>query len=83
MFNPNEPGIKNGNIFGFPVNFEESDVVIIPVCTDITCSYRKGTAFAPKLILEESTQLDFHSPYLDKAWEQKVFMLPIDDQFLG
>lgn len=80
MFNPNEPAIKNGNIFGFPYTFEESEIVIIPVCSDITCSYGKGTANAPQKIVEESTQLDFYSPYLEKAWEQKVFMLPLNQQ---
>ena len=82
MFNPNEPAIYNGNIFGFPYTYEESEIVIIPVCSDITCSYGKGTANAPQKILEESTQLDFYSPYLEKAWEQKVFMLPINQQLV-
>lgn len=78
MFNPNDPAPANGNIFGFPCTQEESNVIIIPVSSDITCSYGKGTAYAPERILEESTQLDFYSPYLEKAWEQKLFMLPID-----
>ncbi|MDF1674029.1 MAG: agmatinase family protein [Vicingaceae bacterium] len=82
MFNPNDTGVNNGNIFGFPYTYEESQIVIIPVCSDITCSYGKGTANAPQKILEESTQLDFYSPYLEKAWEQKVFMLPINQQLV-
>lgn len=83
MFNPNDTGIKNGNIFGFPYAFEESKIVVVPVYSDITCSYGKGTAFAPQKILEESTQLDFYSPYVKNAWEQKVFMLPINEQLLA
>lgn len=79
MFNPNEVGINNGNIFGFPYSVEESQIVIIPVQSDITCSYSKGTAEGPKAILEASTQLDFYSPYLMNAWEKKVAMLPIDN----
>ena len=82
MFNPNDTGIKNGNIFGFPYTFEESEIVVIPVCSDITCSYGKGTAYAPQKILEESIQLDFYSPHLKNAWEQKVFMLPINQQLI-
>lgn len=80
MFNPNEVGINNGNIFGFPYTVEESQIIIIPVTSDITCSYSKGTAEGPKAILEASTQLDFYSPYLKDAWITKVTMLPIDDK---
>lgn len=79
MFNPNEVGINNGNIFGFPYTVEESELVIIPVLSDITCSYSKGTAEGPKAILEASTQLDFYSPYVKNAWQFKVAMLPIFD----
>lgn len=79
MFNPNEVGINNGNIFGFPYTVEDSQLVIIPVLSDITCSYSKGTADGPQAILEASTQLDFYSPYIDNAWEFRVAMLPIFD----
>ena len=82
MFNPNEVGINNGNIFGFPYTKEESRIIIIPVLSDITCSYSKGTAEAPVKILEASTQLDFYSPFLEQAWENKVYMLPIDNREL-
>jgi len=83
MFNPNEVGVNNGNIFGFPYTKEESQIIIIPVLSDITCSYSKGTAEAPLKILEASTQLDFYSPYLPNAWEVKVNMLPIDEEELN
>lgn len=79
MFNPNEVGVNNGNIFGFPYTSAESKIVIIPVLSDITCSYSKGTAEGPQAILEASTQLDFYSPYLKNAWKTKVAMLPILD----
>jgi len=82
MFNPNEVGINNGNIFGFPYSVEESQIVIIPVQSDITCSYSKGTAEGPKAILEASTQLDFYSPYKKEAWKTKVAMLPILEEEL-
>lgn len=79
MFNPNEVGVNNGNIFGFPYTIAESQLIIIPVLSDITCSYSKGTAEGPQAILEASTQLDFYSPYLKNAWKHKVAMLPILD----
>ena len=83
MFNPNEVGVNNGNIFGFPYTVDESHIVIIPVLSDITCSYAKGTAEGPQAVLDASTQLDFYSPYLKNAWNYKVAMLPIDEEELA
>lgn len=82
MFNPNDVGINNGNIFGFPYSVEESQIIIIPVQSDITCSYSKGTAEGPKAVLDASTQLDFYSPYKKEAWTTKVAMLPLNDKEL-
>ncbi len=78
--NPNEVGVNNGNIFGFPYTLSESQIVIIPVPSDVTCSYSKGTASAPQAILEASTQLDFYSPYLKNAWAYKVAIIPINEE---
>lgn len=61
-FDPNGVGIANGNIFGFPSNEQEADIVIVPIPWDATASYGKGTAKGPRAILEASTQLDFFMP---------------------
>jgi len=76
-FNPNDVGVANGNLFGLPYTEEESNIIIIPVCSDITASFGKGTAKAPSLILEASLQVDLFDNYHDNAWENKIFMLPI------
>jgi agmatinase len=81
QFDPNGVGIANGNIFGFPVNREEADIVITPIPWDATASYGKGTSNGPKAILEASTQLDFYHPKLDEAWKIKVFMSPISNEW--
>jgi agmatinase len=81
VFDPNGVGIANGNIFGFPVSESEADIVIIPVPWDATASYGKGTSDGPKAILEASTQLDFYHPQLPKAWETKVYMAPISEEW--
>jgi agmatinase len=80
-FDPNGVGIANGNIFGFPYTEEEATIVIIPIPWDATASYGKGTSNGPKAILEASTQLDFFHPNLDKAYNTKVFMAPISDEW--
>ena len=80
-FDPNGVGIANGNIFGFPVQEAEADIVIIPIPWDVTASYGKGTSDGPQAILDASTQLDFFHPKLDKAYETKVFMTPISKEW--
>ena len=80
-FDPNGVGIANGNIFGFPYSEEEAAIVIIPIPWDATASYGKGTSNGPKAILDASTQLDFFHPNLDKAYNTKVFMAPISEDW--
>lgn len=80
-FDPNGVGIANGNLFGFPVTETEATIVIIPIPWDATASYGKGTSDGPQAILEASTQLDFYHPNLDNAFETKVFMTPISDEW--
>lgn len=80
-FDPNGVGIANGNIFGFPVKEEEADIVIIPIPWDATASYGKGTSKGPQAVLDASTQLDFYHPKLEKAYETKVFMTGISNEW--
>lgn len=79
-FDPNGVGIANGNIFGFPVEENEANIVIIPVPWDATASYGKGASDGPAVILDASTQLDFFHPQLPNAWQTKVYMAPISDE---
>lgn len=80
-FDPNGVGIANGNIFGFPVTEQAAEIVIIPVPWDATASYGKGTSDGPQAILDASTQLDFYHPQLENAFETKVFMSPISEEW--
>lgn len=81
-FDPNGVGVANGNIFGFPVDEEEANIVILPIPWDTTASFGKGTCRGPEQILEVSTQLDFYHPKLSKAYNTKVFMSHISQQGL-
>lgn len=80
-FDPNGVGVENGNIFGFPVEEKDADLVLIPVPWDATTSYHTGTSNGPLAILKASTQLDFYHPNLKKAWKQKVHMLPVSEDW--
>ncbi|MGB1248495.1 MAG: agmatinase family protein [Chitinophagales bacterium] len=81
-FNPSSVGINNGNIFGFPFNFEESDIIILPVPWEVTTSFGSGTSLAPQKILDASTQLDFYHHDFPKAWQQGIYMLDISDEIM-
>jgi len=80
-FNPDDVGVANGNIFGFPVDEHQADIVIIPIPWDVTASYGKGTSNAPAKILEASTQLDFFHPELEDAHLIKVHMTKISQDW--
>ncbi len=80
-FDPNGVGIANGNIFGFPYTESEASIVIVPIPWDATASYGKGTSDGPEAILAASTQLDFYHPELNRAYETKVFMSPVSQEW--
>ena len=79
-FDPNNVGVYNGNLFGFPYAIEDCKVVILPIPFDVTASYGKGTSSAPEAILNASVQLDFVDPYLEDAWTYGVGMLAVDQE---
>lgn len=80
-FDPNGVGIANGNIFGFPYTESEATIVIVPIPWDATASYGKGTSNGPEAILEASTQLDFFHPDLERAYDTKVYMSPVSQEW--
>lgn len=74
MYDPSQVG-KKGSIFGFPYSLEEADLVFLPVHLDVTVSYGQGTAKAPDLILNESTQLDLSLRSIQEPWKLKMAMV--------
>lgn len=82
IFDPNGVGISNGNLFGFPYEESNSDIVIIPVPWDVTASYAKGTSKGPQTILDASIQLDFFHPQLENAYATKVCMTEISSEWI-
>lgn len=81
-YNPSSVGIDNGNIFGLPFNFEESDIVILPVPWEVTTSFGDGTSKGPQAILEASPQLDLYHSDFPEAWKQGIFMLDSSTEIL-
>ena len=81
-YNPSSVGIDNGNIFGLPFNFEESNIVILPVPWEVTTSFGDGTSKGPQAILEASPQLDLYHSDFPEAWKQGIFMLDSSTEIL-
>lgn len=55
----------NFNIFGESIKKEKADIFILPIPFDLTCSYKEGTAFAPKLINKASQQVEIYLDYIE------------------
>lgn len=60
-------------LFGNPLSYDDSKLVIIPAPWEPTTSYKGGTSNAPALIRQASHQMDyFHEVYKD-AYEKGIF----------
>jgi len=81
-FNPNDLGIKNGNLYGLPFSERKAKFVIIPVPWEVTASFRRGTATGPKAVLEASLQIDLYDPVIKDAWKLGLTMKPISQKWL-
>ena len=75
-FNPDNPGIANGNYFGLPHSVDKAEIVLIPVPWDVTTSYRPGTHKGPEAMIDASLQIDLFDSIVPRAWEVKIGTVP-------
>ncbi len=61
------------DFIGAKKEFESSDIVLLGMPYDCTCSNRPGTRFAPQQIRLESVGIETYSPYFDKDIEDINF----------
>ncbi|MFY7861328.1 MAG: arginase family protein, partial [Chitinophagales bacterium] len=80
IFNPNDIGQSNGNLFGLPNKYQQAEVVVLPVPWDVTVSYGDGTSSAPERILEESLQVDLFDLDYGNFWEQGISYLKSSEE---
>ena len=78
-FNPNGAGSNDSGVFGLPFNYQESNIVLLPVPFEMTTSYGRGTVSGPKAIRDASPQLDlfdadFAALGLPRPWEFGIHM---------
>lgn len=76
-FDPSSYAV-NDQLFGLPFEYEESDIVVLPVPWEVTVSYNSGTAEGPEAIKQASLQVDLYDPFAPEAWKGGIFMLEAD-----
>lgn len=79
-FNPNDPGIANGNYFALPCETDRAQLVLISAPWDVTTSYRPGTAQGPRAMIDASLQIDLFDTAVPRVWEMPVATLPISEE---
>ena len=81
-YNPDGVGAVNGRLFGLPFDYEESDIILLPVPWEATVSYGAGTARGPQAILEASPQLDLYDTFYPNGWQRGFFMQEISKDWI-
>lgn len=77
-FDPDGPGVDNGNYFGLPFGEKDASLVIISVPWDVTTSYGDGTSGAPEAIIDASLQVDLFDMHNHSGWRSGIATLPLD-----
>ncbi|MEO1393154.1 MAG: agmatinase family protein [Cyanobacteria bacterium J06634_5] len=78
-FDPGGVGLNNGNIFGFPFDYDTADIILFGVPWEVTVSFHSGTAKGPQAVLEASPQLDFYDYDNPDGWNQGIYMPPVPE----
>lgn len=79
-FNPNGVSLDNGNLLGFPFDYDSANLILLSVPWEVTVSYSAGTAAGPQRILDASRQLDIFDFDYPDGWKQGIFMAEIPAQ---
>lgn len=74
LFDPNDLGRKDSNLFGLPFTVNEARFVVVPVPWEVTVSYGGGTLNGPEAIFNASKQVDLFDPDFPGAWKLGVAM---------
>ncbi len=81
LFNPNSIGIDNGNYFGMPFTPEESQLVLMSACWDVTTSYGGGASMAPLAIIAASLQVDLYDKLNPGGWQKGIGTVDFDEAY--
>jgi len=75
QFDPSQPGLAEGRLYGLPFSYEQSAFAVLPVPWEVTVSYGSGTAQGPDAILEASYQVDLLHAQYPKLWQLGIYNL--------
>ncbi|MBD1909943.1 MULTISPECIES: agmatinase family protein [unclassified Leptolyngbya] len=76
-FDPSGVSLDNGNLLGFPFDYDTANLILLGVPWEVTVSYGAGTAAGPQRILDASRQLDIFDLDYPDGWKQGIFMMEI------
>jgi len=77
-FDPSGVGLDNGNLYGLPFDYDTAGIVVFGLPWEVTVSYHQGTAQGPRRVLDASPQLDLFDLDNPDAWQQGIYLVPID-----
>lgn len=73
-FDPSQPGLEDGTVFGLPFSADDSEIIVIPVPWEVTVSYGSGASKGPDAILEASYQIDLLHQDFPDLWKLGIYM---------
>lgn len=82
LFDPNDVGNPNNNVFGLPFSEEDARLVILPVPWEVTVSFGSGTARAAEQIMKASLQVDLFDPEVPEGWREGFHLKDTDRKML-
>ena len=82
VFDPNQAGNPDNNIFGLPFTEDDAKLVLLPVPWEVTVSFGAGTSRAADHIFRASLQVDLFDPEIKDGWQSGFYMRPVDKKIL-
>lgn len=76
-FDPNQPGLAEGTLFGLPFDAIQSEIIIVPAPWEVTVSYGAGASKGVVAVLDASFQVDLAHQEFPDLWKLGIFL---DDQ---
>lgn len=73
-FDPNQPGLSDGTLYGLPFSAEQSEIIVIPVPWEVTVSYGAGASLGCEAVFEASFQVDLNHQEFPELWKIGIFM---------
>ncbi len=81
-FDPTTTVSSEYGIFGIPLEFNDCDLILLPVPWEVTTSYGNGASAGPELVRQASEQIDLFDLDFGKVYERGIHMLPIPQEIV-